>query len=182
MNRQQKSNLAKTAIKLLQDKTIKFDMSWFMRDSDGDRIYLNNAIKIARKPECGTSCCFAGYGPIALLNGSKYSNWINYMEGSYSANDTGSKKQSLRYNFLFCEKWPDDRKQAAARAIKILENGGNLPKGALKGDYTEDSISSGGVIIDAYHLVDYDKRYLTKLTIDQLIKRLEPFVYNRKKK
>lgn len=45
--------------------------------------------------KCGTACCFIGFGPSIIEKEEK---------------------------FLFEDKWPDSKNQAAARALKFLEN------------------------------------------------------------
>lgn len=185
MNKQQKSNLAKTAIKLLQDASIKFDMGYFVIDPDGDMLDLKDVkdAKIDKAPECGTSCCFAGYGPIALHNATHYKTWTSYTEGSYDARDTGDVEESLRWHFLFSDGWASDKKQAAARAVVLLENGGVVPERAFEKDSKRYDIGNDDSINYQTEstVIDYDKRYLTKLSIKQLIARLEPFIYNRKR-
>lgn len=147
LTRQQKSNLAKTAIKLLEaDDLIKFNMGdWAQNKYNGatERIVPQDV-----KNECGTVCCFAGYGPIALHNAHNYpsNEWRDYVAGTFGGAN----------NFLFSGSWSSNRKQAASRALWVLENNKTRP--------------------DSY---TYRSVYYIKLTTSELIDRLQRFVRKR---
>lgn len=152
MTKKQKSNLAKTAIWLL-DHTDgrkihngidrKFDMEYYARD--------NNRILPPPKRviECGMSCCFAGCGPLAL-GGTKETNWNNYLKKTFGV----TVFIEGVFFFLFYSAWPNSPKQAASRALVFLEKG-DVPK------YGK-----------------FNKKYLTHLSKKALKDRLFKFVKN----
>ena len=62
--------------------------------------------------ECGTACCFAGFGPVALKNVEDFKYWDSYIKETF-----GGKHK----DFLFSAPWPNDKKQAATRALMVLK-------------------------------------------------------------
>jgi hypothetical protein len=141
-----KSNLAKTAIYLLEKvKPEKFNMLYYLDASYGDQ-FPSNA-KAAYK-ECGTTCCFAGHGAIALprLTRPKES-WIDYVARVY-----GIEEHSIEWNFLFSVDWDDDIRQAALRALVFLESG----------------------VPDVFDAIE--DNYLKSLSKQDLLERLRKFV------
>lgn len=153
MTKQQKSNLAKTAIALL-DSDIDFNMHAFARDADGENISPYEVNK------CGTSCCFAGYGPVVLHNGHCYINWGKYTIGTFGADSGGGdeEKSTIIWYFLFDDIWPDSKLEAAARALIVLED---------RLDITNIDDFSG------------DERYAVGLTKKYLKKKLAKFICHR---
>jgi hypothetical protein len=123
MKKKYKQRIAKLAIEILEhsnnnnkiDGGVKFDMSTFMADNRG---YSIDEVKI---PECGTSCCFAGYAPSVFPYTKKLKEWkdvVNFI--------TGNKKffwdADPVSDFLFSNSWSNNIKQAASRALYVLEN------------------------------------------------------------
>tara|TARA_R110002167_G_scaffold221122_1_gene425839 strand:+ start:384 stop:845 length:462 start_codon:yes stop_codon:yes gene_type:complete len=153
MNKQQRSNLAKTAIFLIEKaKDEHFDMHGYSMPNEHSLIEYPNEV-CAIYNECGTTCCFAGHGPMALRSkmviGEK---WNKYNKRVFGV-DVAEKL----WLFLFDSDWVNSRKQAASRALIFLEKG--LPE-----------IFS-----------EYKSRYLTSLSNKKLVERLEAFVITRKR-
>lgn len=155
MTKKQKLNLVKTAIYMLQTESV-LKMDWYCFYRDGEAGFED----IPKKPlpkslnECGTSACFAGHGPFALKNKKivEKIGWYNYVQEIFSDDD-------LVYDWLFSSNWPNFKKQAAARAILLLEN--KIEKYEIE-DYC----------------IEYSKKFLTKFSIPQLIQRLEKIKEN----
>ena len=151
MTKTHRSNLAKTAIYLLEKvKDEKFDMKSYALFENKNRILPHEVI--ANYNKCGTTCCFAGHAPMALgINPdseiSKIENWPDYISMVF-----GIYYYDKSWVFLFSEHWSNSKKQAAARTIVFLESG-----------------TPENIIYD-------EKRFLPSLTKEQLIKRLKPFV------
>jgi hypothetical protein len=119
--KKQKSNLARTAIYILEkvDKS-KFIMQNYSSNEYGEDIIPKDVKK--NYNECGTTCCFAGHGPISLPYSAKDSiYWNRYVEKTY-----GIEEGSGGWEFLFGPEWSDNTKQAASRALKYLK--GEMPE------------------------------------------------------
>lgn len=133
LTKEQQSNLAKTAIYMLQDQKLQLLMSRYSSltcpifdglirwqvlpfmvvavcDKPADQFYA--------KEDCGASCCFAGYGPYAGVRSLDYEKWHEYVKRVFGA-DTGDDEI---WNFLFSGRWSDSREEAAARALAFLSN------------------------------------------------------------
>jgi hypothetical protein len=97
-------------------KAIEFNMAAFA--SDGAINYWNTISTIPPRlvAECGTSCCFLGYAPLIFTQASKIKKWSDVCRWV-----TGFH-QSNRFNFLFGPYWPAKPKQAAQRALFLIEN------------------------------------------------------------
>jgi len=149
MNKTHKSNLAKTAIYLLEEvKAAKFDMKRYAL-VNGYQIDPNQVT--VNYNECGTTCCFAGHAPMALNISpkskiGKIEDWLEYLEEVFLISPP-----SIEWKFLFSQHWSNSRKQAAARAVVFLESG--VP-----------------------NLLSYGNMFLTRVTYKQLIERLNVFV------
>lgn len=154
MNKQQRSNLAKTAIFLIEEaKDEHFDMGYYLsaRASTGD----NPQIVREYYSDCGTTCCFAGHGPIALKSKiNKNDDWEDYQLRVFGIDEAGHFKD---WEFLFSPNWFNSRKQAASRALTFLEKG--LPE-------SFDECSS---------------TYFTSFSNRKLVDRLRAFVISKKK-
>ena len=154
MNKQQRSNLAKTAIYLIEKaKDEHFDMRQYLKTENDSRIEYPAEV-CTNYNECGTTCCFAGHGPIALRSkmviGEKWNEYNKRVFGLDQAEET-------LWTFLFDSDWVSSRKQAASRALIFLEKG--LPK-----------------IFN-----EYSSTYLTSLSNKKLVERLQAFVITRKR-
>jgi len=152
MNKQQRSNLAKTAIYLIEKaKDEHFDMFQYLKTKNDSRIDAPNEV-CAIYNECGTTCCFAGHGPMALRSKIVIGEgWTKYNERVFGVSDP-----EALWIFLFDSDWVNSRKQAASRALIFLEKG--LP----------DIFS------------EYSSTYLTSISNKKLVERLEAFVITRK--
>jgi hypothetical protein len=65
---------------------------------------------------CGTSCCFAGHGPLLGIGLKDLdNNWFEYIEKTF-----GFHRYSDDFSFLFSPDWPDDREQCQARGYALL--------------------------------------------------------------
>lgn len=121
MNTHQKSNLAKLTIALLENfsKDIEkrnvfiFDMGTFFNvDNTPYDPY------VASGHQCGTSCCFLGYaGKVFPKIAQKHGVW-----GDLSFELFGFHYDSLEYQLLFRDEWPNDPLEAACRALMLLED------------------------------------------------------------
>jgi hypothetical protein len=118
LQKKQQSNLAKTAIYLLEKvPDSKFSMEYYANDDCGID-FDPHEIKKAYN-ECGTSCCFAGHGPMALTRSvGKCDRWDEYVFKTYGVNEGDDE-----WEFLFGPVWDDNRLQAAARALYYLTSG-----------------------------------------------------------
>ena len=149
MNKTHRSNLAKTAIYLLEKvKAAKFDMERYAF-VNGYKIDPNQVT--VNYNECGTTCCFAGHAPMALNISpkskiGKIADWFEYLGEVFLISP-----RSIEWKFLFSQHWSNSRKQAAARAVMLLES-----------DFQ-------------YHF-SYNDMFLTRVTYKQLIERLNVFV------
>ena len=153
MNKQQRSNLAKTAIYLIEKaKDEHFDMRQYLITTEHSRIEYPAEVCTSYN-ECGTTCCFAGHGPMALRSkmviGEK---WNEYNKRVFGV----AQDESL-WTFLFDSDWVNSRKQAASRALIFLEKG--VPE----------------------IFFEYQSRYLTPLSNKKLVERLQAFVITRKR-
>lgn len=153
MNKQQRSNLAKTAIHLIEKaKDEHFDMRQYLNTTEHSRIEYPAEVCTSYN-ECGTTCCFAGHGPMALRSKIVIGEgWNEYNKRVFGVTDP-----EALWIFLFDSDWVNSRKQAASRALIFLEKG--LPQ-----IYSE-----------------YSSTYLTSLSNKKLVERLEAFVITRKK-
>ena len=153
MTKQQRSNLAKTAIYLIEKaKDEHFDMKQYLNTPEHSRIeYPAEVCTIYN--ECGTTCCFAGHGPMALR--SKIG--IGEKWNEYNGRVFGVSQVMIEWTFLFDSDWVNSRKQAATRALIFLEKG--VP----------------------YEFDEYKSTYLTSLSNKKLVERLEAFVITRKR-
>lgn len=154
MTKQQQSNLAKTAIFLIEEaKDEHFDMAFYLsaREDTGD-----NPQKVREYySECGTTCCFAGHGPIALKSKiNKNDDWEDYQLRVFGIDEAHHLKD---WEFLFSQNWLNSRKQAASRALTFLEKG--LPE-----SFSESSST-----------------YFTSFSNRKLVDRLSAFVISKKK-
>ena len=154
MNKQQKSNLAKTAIYLLE----KVNPNYFdMRNAatslvDGVRTYLGPNEVLKANHTCKTACCFLGYAPLALPKAGKgILSWEDYAKSVM-----GTSSYYADWHFLFSMDWPSNTKQAASRALFLLEG-----KNYMELD-EED--------------YDFSKTYFTSFSKAKLIERLSVFV------
>ena len=146
MNDTHKSNLAKTAIYLLEEvEDAKFNMEDYAKNRQNDCIFSPKHI-IKKYNECGTCCCFAGHAPMALGEETDHSSWEEYLDEVFKAKD-----QSQNWFFLFSARWSNSRHQSAARAVVLLESG----------------------VPEIYMTKD---KFLSDLTDAELIERLKPFV------
>ena len=111
-------NLATIAIGLLtQSPPPEFNMeSWAKRRGFG----LTPHQVQSDYNECGTSCCFAGHGPIFLKNAKPKDTWANYIEEHLVPLSQKYNTHQL-FSFLFDANWPNNRKKAAARTLYALE-------------------------------------------------------------
>ena len=153
MNKQQRSNLAKTAIYLIEKaKDEHFDMNQYLSIADDSRSETPDEVRTTYN-ECGTTRCFAGHGPMALKSKIVFGEeWTKYNKRVFGVTDS----EDL-WLFLFDGDWVSSRKQAASRALIFLEKG--LPK-----------------IFN-----EYSSTYLTSLSNKKLVERLQAFVITRKK-
>lgn len=162
MTKRQKSNLARTAIHMLNDKIMKFYMKRFFNSSC--------AWEVVNKPKeyvCGTSCCFAGYGPMALNNVRiKDEDWSKYVDRSFGCEDG-----SYLFEFLFSSDWPDDKKQAACRALAVLQR----PTVVDDFEYKKTKVFKSSSFLEEYKEM-YKTKYLSRISQKKLIEELEKYV------
>ena len=156
MNKIHKSNLAKTAIYLLEEvKNSKFNMDAYALEKNGNWI---PPMSLASKyKECGTVCCFAGHAPMALKINQKSKTWKTISWVAYVKEIFGTGESENDWKFLFSFGWANLRKQAAARAVVFLESG--VPEG--------------------WEGWNFDNKFLPRATNKQLIERLRPFVISK---
>lgn len=111
-----KSNIARTALFLFADTEYKLNMAMYQIYGDYEVCGSYFVIKPELSHECLTSCCFAGYGPLALENALGGETWVQYINRTYDLH-------SEQREFLFNPCWPNDRRKACERALDLLENG-----------------------------------------------------------
>lgn len=150
ITQEQRNNLVKTTIYMLQDTVAEFKMFSFHDVNDKEERPL-----FAAKHTCGTSCCLAGYGPAALNNATEDHSWWTYCEDTFGAVD------NREFCFLFDSDWPDDRLEAGARVVKFLSDPVFVDKWNREGE--ED-------------LYDYDVRFHSGETAEELIATLRTFI------
>lgn len=111
------SNLARLALHLRTMRPSKrFDMGGFAVNSEGDELFP------IETPECGTSCCAAGHGPLIGILGKKEETWNRYCGRVFGADPyIGPIQGSLLFGFLFSGGWPNVPSQAAKRIAWALE-------------------------------------------------------------
>lgn len=141
--------LAKLAIALLKhsrrdvikinNRELRFDMSDYMGEEDGE------SVEVPCQHARATSCCFLGFAPMVfphvVKNVTEWDTVVEYVIG---------RQKTDAELFLFGTSWSNIPKQAAARALTLLENG-QVP------DYTK--------------LTFHDR-----LTNDEIIERLQKFL------
>lgn len=156
MTKQQRSNLAKTAIFLIEEaKDEHFSMFTYLY-ADGN---VNDNPEDAKRSynECGTTCCFAGHGPIALrAKIHDLEEWDSYILRVFGT-DESDFIIGTDWSFLFSPMWNNSRKQAASRALTLLEKG------------TPEKYS------------EFDSTYFTSFSNRKLVDRLRAFVISKKK-
>jgi len=101
---------------LYGDVKTLFRMSHFAlnRGSEGGQVFPQNV-----KNECGSSGCVVGHGPLHCKTQGGDA-WGVYMVKAFGIAGSGVHGP---YNFLFDLKWPDRKRQAAARLYRFLTNG-----------------------------------------------------------
>jgi hypothetical protein len=166
MNKKQKSNLATTAIYLIDNKDkINFDMETFAHSGDPYDCILSPTKLIPIKNECGTSCCFAGHGVYALKetkeNVKKFEDWDEYANDRFLGK-YDSKNYDFMFDFLFGSNWRNKPIQAAKRALMVLEKDKELE--TMKKKYAEDVA------------LNYKKKYLKGVSKEEVRERLTKFL------
>lgn len=156
MTKQQRSNLAKTAIFLIEEaKDENFSMITYLYANSN----VNDNPKDAKRSynKCGTTCCFAAHGPIALkAKIHDLEEWDSYILRVFGIDESDFIK-GTDWSFLFSSTWNNSRKQAASRALTFLEKG--LPE-----SFSESSST-----------------YFTSFSNRKLVDRLSAFVISKKK-
>lgn len=126
-----------------------------MRDFFNGDSWLD-AIPEASDYACGTQCCFAGFGPYALKNTLDIDEtWDDYTNRTFG---TGH----LEFEFLFSSLWINDKFQAAARALTLLEDS------AAYGRFEE--------LYDDDEEMAFSLRFQVDLTPEQLTAELKKYV------
>lgn len=143
----QKSNIATVAIRLLQTSPPpNFRMRRWSTDKKGNN--LSPYRTKAEANECGTSCCFAGHGPVFLPETvRKREGWLNYARRVFVPAHSHRGGE-----FLFAAFWPNNKKQAARRALVFLELG------------------------SPWEFNHQRSRYLTRASDEEVIRRLSKFL------
>ena len=164
MNKKQKSNLATTAIYLIDNKDkINFKMHQFV-DNDGSCPDAPTEF-ISVKNECGTSCCFAGHGIYALKETresvKKFADWDQYTDDRFLG-DYGSDNHDFLFDFMFGGLWHDKPIQAAKRALMVLEKDKKIEK--IEKDYRKNAD------------LNYMKKYLKGVSKEEVRERLTKFL------
>lgn len=78
-------------------------------------------------PECDTTCCFLGYGPMVPgLEAPADEDWAKDFP-SYCEQVLGFGVWTDEWHFLFCELWPSSKAECVARARYVLANDGAVP-------------------------------------------------------
>lgn len=142
---EQKSNIAKTAIFMLKDENFEFNMRHYCSANNTLALNINPVIHV-----CGTSCCLAGYGPIALGNGGGQT-WDKYISEFFG-------KDNIVWSFLFDPNWPSDRLEAAARVIYFFNNEKSVR------EWSEQEIEH------------FEMRFWTDESVEELIEELEKYI------
>lgn len=118
MTLKQRSNLARTAVFMLRNNYV-LDMNTYFRSHTGQmHDPFDETPSLKDYKHCGTTCCFAGHGPIALKNRKPHETWQDYIDRTF----TGEDYDGGVFNFLFSGNWPNNKKQAAARALTYLRD------------------------------------------------------------
>lgn len=118
MDPTKKSNLARTAIFMLQSG-IEIRMDDFIETQGWTSCRIIPPLFYYEK--CGTTCCFAGFGPVALQNlESDEESWFDYIDRTFLGKDVDPTSDI--FTFLFSDCWPDDKGEAACRALAFLES------------------------------------------------------------
>ena len=125
MTDKQKINLIDTTIFMLNDRKFKFDMRFFqvMKETkkyphtivDPQRCGWDDVANSVVFNECGTSCCLAGYGALAIRKKTKNVSWCEFINTHF-----GVDQNDYVYDFLFSAAIEQDRRDAAARVLWFL--------------------------------------------------------------
>lgn len=112
MTKKHKYNLITTTLFMLKDRKRRFEMSGFTDPIPGSE---HEVLMPSQVNECGTSCCLAGYGPVAGITPKPKEEWGAYIDRCFGANDGNM------FNFLFDGGWKSDRLFAAKRVLFYVE-------------------------------------------------------------
>lgn len=131
MTNTQKINLIDTTIYMLNDTKFKFDMLYyqlveddnekfpqFMTGQQSIRCTSDTVVNSVDFHECGTTCCLAGYGALALRKKVKGVTWNDFIKKHF-----GVESSDDVYEFLFSGNIKQDRRDAAARVLWYLTGG-----------------------------------------------------------
>lgn len=134
MNVKQQRNLIRVALYLLKGKSpVNFDMEMYILASipAGKCHHFGSCDQEVLKGykhinECGTSCCFAGHGPLALGTEdiNEDTTWEEYVHNTFGVGfdyDVFTRGQREAWEFLFDGSNPNDPRKAAFRAAVFLE-------------------------------------------------------------
>lgn len=109
----QASNIARLAKALLTESfKVGFDMDDFAIKLGPAAYLLPSQVRNV----CGTTCCALGHAPLALPDErpGRDESWESYGDRLFCISGSES------WDFLFDKRWPDDKRQFAARAIHLL--------------------------------------------------------------
>ena len=117
-----KHNIAATAIYMLEDNQFPLNMNMyqFIGPYEGDEISGEQQVIPAEDfHECGTACCFVGFAPLAVNDVKQYETWDGYSFRILGLCRDYEGDREIEV-FLTDANWPNDKLQAAARALYAL--------------------------------------------------------------
>jgi hypothetical protein len=135
MTHRHRYNLARLAIAVL-DSPYELEMHAYQgkREAPKERETAHHFYPLQHlvQPECGTTACFLGHGPwmlpdlkleIDIRAGSLYW-WREYAQRHFGCRPmvVPDEDEGEIWDFLFNQKWPNDKRACAERALHILED------------------------------------------------------------
>jgi hypothetical protein len=123
MKAKHKANLLKLAAYLdtLPDDYERFDMYEYMKDEDGDVVWITTQ----NKPTCGTVACAIGHGPSAGVRVYGDTDWGDYADRVFG------RLPDRCFDYMFSSGWTyyDNTPKGAAARIRTYVALGAAPEG-----------------------------------------------------